>query len=500
MKRIILFLTLFCLIALCSCSGNGPPPEGQPPELGTVDISKALVSESDYPVWDKAYAPVIDCWRTAIGENFGCDLVDERHNDYPYFADFNVTDWLTADTFYAYYDIDANGTPELLTAGCEREEDWYYLFEIYALDGGSPVRLLAPLYGKGFDRELGLAHIYPDKGVINYPIIKEDGFMRLEVFCDIAPNGYEARFIEAFDTWDSSEWIYYPGSLSKDNALSISKEEGTELRKKYTSGTSYSKLLSMLVWRELAPSAVSKDAADYLEGYEPLSGTPSEYADVIESARIWLTVDKNVIDRGYNGQIIYDLLYSADTIRYDSVGIYPGYGLTEMTGECECDETGYAVYDINGDGINELIVMYKQDDGHAEVMDIFSAPEGQPLHLLDFRARGRCYGITPDGRIFCFASGGAGYNVLYCYTIDPGGQTLSVKAAGERYETNDRVKYSYGEKTGCAPDELRDWDGLESGFDEEAQKLFDSIPPGAYNENSGYGDDIPFAEFVPFFP
>ena len=252
-KRIFLLLTLVVVFLFGSCSNN----EDHAYKLQQVDFSQSYISETDYFTWDNAYAPVLNSWRKAISEDFGSDYSENSHETYPYIPEFNVSDWLTADTFYAYYDIDANGTAELLIAGYEKMEDWYYIFDIYTLKVDNPVRLLESLTDNGFDRDIDLLYINPSTGTITYPL--NDGeFKHCQVYCRIASNGYSAQFIEAFNTWDRKSWTYYPGSLSVANAKEITPEVGNELLSKYSSEISSQHLLANLVWQELAPSAISK--------------------------------------------------------------------------------------------------------------------------------------------------------------------------------------------------------------------------------------------------
>ncbi len=484
MKRIFLLLTIVVIFLFCSCANNAEQPSG----LKKVDFLQSYISETDYSTWDEAYAPVLNSWRQAINEDFGSDYSENSHGTYPYILDFNVSDWLTADTFYAYYDIDANGSAELLIADYEKMEDWYYIFDIYALKGDSPVRLLESLTDNGFDRDIDLLYINPSTGTITYPIIGGE-FMHCQVYCRIASNGYSAQFIEAFNTWDHKAWTYYPGSLSEANAKEITPEEGSELLSKYSSEISSQQLLANLVWQELSPSAISKDAADYLDGYQPLTNTPAEYAEVIECCRKTITVFDNVYNQGYSGEILYNLLDGSDTISFESIGKYPGGGLDEPLRHRGDNQIGYAVYDLNDDGIKELLLMYISNGGILEVFDIFTLCNGQVKHLLDFQPRNYCTGISEDGHIFRSASGGAACQTFYAYTITPGGETLNYEAV-HRCEG----EYTYYSVQGIDPDNSdHETNGLPLSAEDGEERI------KQLTDDDYIDDDAPFVEFIPLF-
>lgn len=485
MKRGMALITAILTLTLASCACN----TAKIIEIHEIDIANAYISESDYSIWNDSYLTVIESWRQAISEDFGSDYSENSHGAYPFISQsFNVSDWLTADTYYAYYDIDANGSAELLIAGYEKNEDWYYLYDIYALKNGHPVRLLESLTDNGFDRDIDLLYIYPDTGTVTYPINDGD-FNHCQMYCQIAPDGYSAQYIEAFNSWDRKEWTYYPGSLSPDNAKTIAPEEGNELLSKYGGETTYQQFVSNLVWKELAPSAISKDAEDYLHGYQPLTSAPPEYAEVIECCRKTIIVFDNVYNQGYSDEIIYNLLDGSDAISFEAIGKYTGGGLYEPLWHRGTNSFGYAAHDINGDGTKELLLMYIPDGGEPEVFDIFTVCNGRVKHLLDFQPRNYCTGISEDGFIYRCASGGAACQTFYAYTITSGGETLNYEAV-HRCDGN----YTYFSAQDIVPgnsDQGTDGQSLSS---EEGEELILRLTDEGYSDS-----DAPFAEFIPMF-
>ena len=435
MKPSYILLTILAVLVLTSCSG--------------ADTNSTYISSSDYAALNAAYQPVIDSWRQAVGERFGSDPSGDSHDSYQYLPEFNVSDWLLADIFYSYCDLDGNGVPEMLIAGYEKGESCYYPFDIYALRKNQPVRLLEQLTDRGFDRDTELLFIDPDAGVISY---RAEG--NNMVHCRIAADGCSAQLIEDAD--------------------------GAEC--------GVSERLKALDWHLLASSAISKNAADYLEGYQPMQNAPEQYAQIIESCRREVTAFENVYRSGYNSYIVYELLSGGDPLDFEAVGEYPGTGLWEPL-RSDGVQYGYGLHDINGDGIDELIMMYRLEDGPKNVFDIFTLADGQPRHLFGFYSRSSCTGISTDGRIFCGTSGGAACHTYSAYTIGQGGTTLSYEAVhvcGGQYTAYSQSDCDTGEYS-CGVVE-------QPVSQAEGEALIQLLTDDDYSD-----DDAPFVEFVPMF-
>ena len=99
---------------------------------------------------------------------------------------------------------------------------------------------------------------------------------------------------------------------------------------------------------------------------------------------------------------------------------------------------GYALQDINGDGIQELIIAGINDDTYSEIVifDLYTLENGQPVQLACTRARSR-YFLRSDGSILNEGSNGAGNSIfvinhLYGSTLTP------VESAMTWYEGSER--------------------------------------------------------------
>ena len=138
-------------------------------------------------------------------------------------------------------------------------------------------------------------------------------------------------------------------------------------------------------------------------------------------------------------------------------------------------QCGYAIKDLNRDGVDELICM--TEDGH--VSAIFSLSGGKPNLLATFRERKRCW-IDGNGLIHEDGSSGADYSTTSVYRIAEGGGSLELI---EDFGTNgvewigDTAHLQYyklenGEKVSITKEECSAlWDqyGHYLGYDQSAE-------------------------------
>ncbi|MBQ8212508.1 MAG: hypothetical protein IJZ80_00735 [Clostridia bacterium] len=136
---------------------------------------------------------------------------------------------------------------------------------------------------------------------------------------------------------------------------------------------------------------------------------------------------------------------------------YPGRGAEFPHSPHHKLSCGYAIKDLNGDGIDELIFM--TEEGH--VTAIFSMENGTPILLDHFIPRGRCW-IDGDGRIHFNGSGGADSSINAVYQVASGGGSLELIAEfglnGHEWVGDTAVTKYYklekGEKVSISEDEL----------------------------------------------
>ena len=85
---------------------------------------------------------------------------------------------------------------------------------------------------------------------------------------------------------------------------------------------------------------------------------------------------------------------------------------------------GYALYDVDGNGVQELIIA---DTGEGlwdnRILNMYTIREDKPVTVIDGWARNRYY-ILGDGRIYYEGSGGAAYTTFATYRIGAEGLDL----------------------------------------------------------------------------
>lgn len=85
---------------------------------------------------------------------------------------------------------------------------------------------------------------------------------------------------------------------------------------------------------------------------------------------------------------------------------------------------GYALADLNNDGILELMLGTIDGINNATPNSVFTLKDNQPIQLEVFWSRSRGV-ISTDGIIYGVASGGAQYTSLSSYRLDKNADTLT---------------------------------------------------------------------------
>jgi len=99
---------------------------------------------------------------------------------------------------------------------------------------------------------------------------------------------------------------------------------------------------------------------------------------------------------------------------------------------------GYALQDINGDGVQELIIAGINDEAYTEIVifDLYTLENGQPVQLACTRARSR-YFLRSDGSILNEGSNGAG-NSIFVINRLYGSSLTPIESAMTWYEGSER--------------------------------------------------------------
>jgi hypothetical protein len=199
--------------------------------------------------WQSAYDKVLAAYREAILTDF-TDFDEDVVSSELWLQRYDHKN-LAADVYYARYDIDGNGTPELVVT-VDQGELW--IFDIFAFDGRNAVRLIE-------SASLGYrawAYITAD-GVISLWSGEGAGFGYWDFF-RIAPDGHTLSVIERIgsdrgENWDDDpeSLIYYHGN-GKDEGREISRDEYIKIAGKYLAwdGEYLSGSIAPMDWKLLA--------------------------------------------------------------------------------------------------------------------------------------------------------------------------------------------------------------------------------------------------------
>jgi hypothetical protein len=101
-------------------------------------------------------------------------------------------------------------------------------------------------------------------------------------------------------------------------------------------------------------------------------------------------------------------------------------------------EIGYAIVDINNDGIPELLLGSIDNLNNASPHSVFTLQNGNPVLLTSFWSRSRGV-VSSNGTIYSVGSGGAAYTYLSSYKLNNNADTLTEL-------TDIRSDYSFSEE------------------------------------------------------
>lgn len=166
------------------------------------------------------------------------------------------------------------------------------------------------------------------------------------------------------------------------------------------------------------PDELAKDSAESAENNESdepdtIYFKPSNtYQDILDNAYEVIT------HRGAD-------FVEADEI-FSSIGIWES-GLGRNTEEALAG-IGYTFYDVDGNGIEELIIMDTDEDSDIwdnRILTMYSLLDGKPVLVIDGWARNRYY-LLNDGTFYNEGSGGAAYTIFATYRMAADGVNIEV--------------------------------------------------------------------------
>jgi len=121
----ILFLILFSCISLSGCAVQSDASINDTEDV--ADLSETAGNEAGID-YDKAYASLIAEWKSALNDYKSGNFAE---NSMLSFSFYDMGDSNSVKAYYALYDIDGNGTPELILRKTNSYEDIIaYIFSI----------------------------------------------------------------------------------------------------------------------------------------------------------------------------------------------------------------------------------------------------------------------------------------------------------------------------------------------------------------------------------
>ena len=209
-----------------------------------------------------------------------------------------------------------------------------------------------------------------------------------------------------------------------------------------------------------------------------------EYARIISFYREFLlSLKDNNSDTQEAVYELYDKISSELSIEPGTFSTQEDYGLWSSCVEARHSNLGYALRDINNDGIPELFIISEEYSIHA----IYSLYEGAPVLIGGFWPRHSC-AVDDTGILYIWSSGGAGDWNISSNLFVPGNAELQlIEMVGVE---------SFDEQTNEVLPSLRYYRVVDGNKTTISQEEFESaydVFPGAYPEETTKSAGLVFA-------
>ncbi|MBR0092621.1 MAG: sigma-70 family RNA polymerase sigma factor [Lachnospiraceae bacterium] len=336
--------------------------------------------------------------------------------------DVGVPDRLVIDCGwqYCFIDIDGNGTDEMLTASqyefnpeigtdygpTSGVKDLYYQTE----DGAKRADNLWDGDTCPYNRAIWVTE-NGDICTISHETMPFDNFNRKIFRLREDGSGAELLFHSVSHYMYDENWGYTHEILV--NAPGMTVEQAEALEESRWQG------LQNAEWHDLLSAEdAAVNASEYADAIAQYRAVLSEYAKY--GGNNWERIDE--WENQYPIVKVYDKSFLWDRYSYEQ-------------------EFLYALYDINGDGRDEMLVMnHNTNDGEYLLTDVISIVNGRPENVLHGGGKFRIY-LQEDG-LLVFRAVGAMYDTVTAYRIGESGEAVTVfdceeseGADGRRRET-----------------------------------------------------------------
>ena len=287
------------------------------------------------------------------------------------------------------------------------------------------------------ESNLGIKVSVPkDATQTGYRALPEEGLYEINfVYQDM---GYDYR-LKKTDALEDISGLFYDWTVVEDEP--VGDYTATDYRAKNGEET-----VDHIIWYDEAEGvthSLSTSARD-LDGFyiaaiaEKLIGIGSDDDVEMDYHAFYAPVIDDILDMINNG---YD---------FEKDYTYPSTGITErvMYGEKEdlLKEIGFAIEDISGDGIPELIIgedsALDMTPDQNTIYDVYTCSDGQIVCALEGWAR-NSYSYLGNGRFYNMGSNGAMYAVFGTYHLTADGTELICEDCYFTYDKNNGSEIGY---------------------------------------------------------
>ena len=448
MRKSKLIILLLLVFVLCSCTNTLPetteeptgmenmPPEQvdteEPHTVETVSIvffGETITAPGVYPDVPVEYIPVLDDFyligrlihqsatlrREVVDDNIEALIEINRESErvkreirqrgnIPFPGDGSGT------SGYALVDLDGDGVPELLAL----RHSWHeqpIICAVFAIRNGQ----LVCIYNGSSEIQDGTV-LAADGTFYQSVNWRGTGYTNLKAFRLEAEKTEfttisEARASLSFEEGD----VPVPYWVKNENGveISITEDDFDVLYEKYNNPGELMNLTFVAMhpdgvdlWPVPRPDEDSPPPTliDLPQSYQ---GAPTEYKPVLDA--LYIVSERIRRDEAVDlfGTNCFD-----DTLEIIGFGGLPR------------GELGYAVVDINNDGILELILGAIDGLENAAPYSVFTLRDGEPVRVKSFWCRSSGV-ISADGTIYRVGFGGAAYTYLTSYRLEENAYTLT---------------------------------------------------------------------------
>lgn len=421
MRKIFIGVLCILFLGLCACEQAAEPEEPEEigiPRISSIEfLSERITTPSSYQAAPKAYNPVLDdyylfqqlCYRYI--DEWTEEASEERETlenemEKRGFIDPNSVP-RGEDAGYAVQDINNDGIPELLllekTRGFYREDKAYFIDSLYTIQDNKAVPILVSPFWLRANTILAadgtFYHAEPYQSAALYSYGLDADATELTVLSE-----YHAtlRFSGKPDTVPVPYWYKVRDGEKEE----ITEKEFDALEAKYRNPGAQMELTFYPIDVD-APAPVSPKETTALA--RPPIQYPASYKCVPKAY-------KPILDDVYKFD---QLVKREDFGNLDGDYVWGETHLNEIPG----GELGYAVKDINRDGIPELLILSNSAQGNG-IFSLFTIKDNKPINISYYWSR-YFANLTEDGTIYTRGSGGAARTYLESYKLEPGATELT---------------------------------------------------------------------------